>query len=672
MSDLISIDTLPRLLLLAAIAAACVGFSAFWSNPRRRINRLFFTASIHVAVWLVCRYTATVYENLFMARVTAAVGSFVHFHLWLMKESVAQPTESFSRQVYRGRYWILIAAGIAVLCFSQAFIPTPSNFGGAAQHRVGYGYFIFIAGLIGLFITLCFETLKQVRTSAGVKRMELQLLLFGGSGCAIALVLLMGLRVFVDAVWLFYAAPVIVLGFYTTTALAITTSRVFDARQLMLVALQKASVLIIVTLVVVVTDALLGQAIDAPISLLITVAIGLWVAGLTGRAMFRLLRYYPEADKARQAAFTVAQSGRRVDELVREFESILKGWGQAEVAYIHSASRQALSGPSPDVPLQVMNSLRGLHWATPERLNRERYSESRKLIADFLDRNRLAVLVLEEGASLSVLIGVGVGTSRRPITYPQVKQLIELASIFESALERAHFSAKVQQTEQLATVGLLGASLAHEIRNPLVSIKTFVQLLPSHYHDAAFREKFFRLIGDEVTRIDQLTDQLLDLASPRAYSAELLPLHPVLTASMELVAAKASHRQVQLIPDLQATPDLAYTDGSAAKQVVLNLCFNAIQAVDSHGGEERWVRVSTRNVDSGIEMAVADSGPGIAAEIRPRLFQPFQTTKSTGFGLGLAICSDILSNLNATISVDPSESGRGATFRVIFPCRASS
>jgi len=69
-------------------------------------------------------------------------------------------------------------------------------------------------------------------------------------------------------------------------------------------------------------------------------------------------------------------------------------------------------------------------------------------------------------------------------------------------------------------------------------------------------------------------------------------------------------------------------------------------------------------------VVVADSGPGIAPEIRPRLFQPFQSTKSSGFGLGLAICSDILAGLDATISVDPSEPGCGATFRIVFPCQA--
>jgi signal transduction histidine kinase len=104
---------------------------------------------------------------------------------------------------------------------------------------------------------------------------------------------------------------------------------------------------------------------------------------------------------------------------------------------------------------------------------------------------------------------------------------------------------------------------------------------------------------------------------------------------------------------------------------MLNLCFNAIQATESRDGE-RWVRVSTRNTSDGIEMAVEDSGPGIAAEIRPKLFQPFQTTKSTGFGLGLAICSDILNKLHATISVDPPVPGRGAAFRVVFPCQPLS
>jgi signal transduction histidine kinase len=321
-----------------------------------------------------------------------------------------------------------------------------------------------------------------------------------------------------------------------------------------------------------------------------------------------------------------------------------------------------LAGDSP-----ILAGMRQLRWVTPERLAREKKTSERTAIAGFLKKYNLGVLVIGEGPTLTALVGVGVSASRRPVTYPQVTQLVELASIIESALERAHYSIKAQHAEQLATVGLLGASLAHEIRNPLVSIKTFVQLLPNHHQDPAFRAKFFSLISEEVSRIDRLTEQLLDLASPRAYVAEMIELHPVLRASLDLVTVKAVDKRIQFITDFHASPDRALTDPSAAKQVLLNLCFNAIQAVETRTGE-RWVKVTTGNVPDGVEMVVEDSGPGIAPEIRARLFQPFQSTKSSGFGLGLAICSDILSGINATISVDPSLPGRGATFRVTFPC----
>jgi signal transduction histidine kinase len=239
------------------------------------------------------------------------------------------------------------------------------------------------------------------------------------------------------------------------------------------------------------------------------------------------------------------------------------------------------------------------------------------------------------------------------------------------AIERAHLSVKIRHAEQLATVGLLGASLAHEIRNPLVSIKTFIHLLPTRYNEPAFREKFFHLIADEVQRIDQLTEQLLDLASPRNYSTTQVELHPIIRAILELVASKAANRNVRLAIDLGAQPDIIETDGTAAKQVILNLCINAIQALEHLEQDEKCARISTRRVGATIEVAVSDNGPGISAEMLPRLFQPFQTTKSSGFGLGLAICRDILANLNASISVDPPVAGQGATFRVTFPCPPS-
>jgi signal transduction histidine kinase len=410
-----------------------------------------------------------------------------------------------------------------------------------------------------------------------------------------------------------------------------------------------------------------------PVALFAAVAAGLGFATLVQPAIWRGFRLNRSDAESRNAAYAVARRESRPERLEEAFSAILQNWAKADRALILTAGVNELVGSGIELAQDgpMLSALRQLRWATPERLARERSSPEREKLARFLQEKELGVLVIGEGHTLTAVVGVGVAASRRPFTYLQVTELMELASIIESALERAHFSVKAQHAEQLATVGLLGASLAHEIRNPLVSIKTFVQLLPTHHHDPAFREKFFRLIGHEVDRIDRLTVQLLELASPRAYQAEKMELHPVLRASLDLVATKAAEKRIEFQSEFGAAPDVIFSDASAAKQVMLNLCFNAIQAVESREGE-RWVRVATRNVPGGVEMAVADSGPGIAAEIRPRLFQPFQSTKSTGFGLGLAICSDILANLNATISVDPSAPGAGATFRVIFPCQPSS
>ncbi len=168
-------------------------------------------------------------------------------------------------------------------------------------------------------------------------------------------------------------------------------------------------------------------------------------------------------------------------------------------------------------------------------------------------------------------------------------------------------------------------------------------------------------------RIDRLTEQLLDLASPHVYTARPIELHPVLKSGLELVAPRAADKRVQIISEFHASPDLAFTDPAAVTQALLNLCFNAIQALDVRPSD-RWVKVTTRNTAGGVELAVSDNGPGITPEMRIRLFKPFQTTKSSGFGLGLTVCRDILASLKAPIAIDKPMPGQGATFRITFPC----
>lgn len=657
--------------LFAALAVVGVGFAIFWSNPSRPINRWVFSCSVHIALWLgLLNYTFGAADGLTWLRWTTSVAAFIPFHFWNVKESIINDAGmSRAAWIKRAGPWLTVSLALGLICFTEYFIPHTST---AARRLYGPGYYIYIAGVLGLYAALAIGAWRRLKTLTGVRRLEIQVWLGGGCVAAAAILTFMAIAAITREPRTVRLQPFVVLAYYASTSIAITTYRIFDARQILIVMAEKGALVTVTAAVAFLTDKVLSPVLPSPTDYLATTALTLWFAWSFNGWLDRWFQFYPEATQARQAAFTAAGRENRIEKLVEGFLPILRGWGQSEKATILCGKDGAIGNGDIviDGDTSVIKTLDQIRWATPERLAREKPTPERDALARFLSEHGLGVLVASEGSRMKVLVGVGVPASRRPFTYPQVTQLIELAAIMHGAIERAQLSAKAQHAEQLATVGLLGASLAHEIRNPLVSIKTFVQLLPNHYQDQAFRDKFFKLIGDEVTRIDRLTEQLLDLASPRVYTASLVELHPVVRVGFELVASKAAGKNIELRQELGAAPDMAWTDPAAVKQVLLNLCFNAIQAVEMQVGE-RWVLVATRNTPDGVEMTVSDSGPGIATEIRPRLFQPFQSTKSSGFGLGLAICKDILGNLNATITVDAPVPGSGATFRVVFPCQPS-
>lgn len=659
--------------LLASVVVALAGIVLLWANPFRLVNRAVFLCSLNIVIWLGCWHMAATSKQygLFFVKCTCSAGALVSLSYWFVKETLLRSPDIFKKTWWRRSWgWLIVPALVAVIPFTESFIPAHST---TANKLYGWGYYSYMVVNLGLYVLLILQAFKSNKL-VGDRQLELQVWLGGGSAMFIAIFALMAASTLTGNSIFRRAEPLVVLVAFAGLAFAITTHRIFDARQLALVGVHKAILLSVVAGGGYGTLIMFEMLMPDGLAFVLTTAVSLSLAGWLNHRLDLWLKFYPEANVARQATFSAAQRESRIDTLEKAFVAVLHGWGHTEHAMILTGNKDSISGQGLALLGEgaLLASMRALRWVTPERLARERPTPNRAALSRFMAEQRIGVMVLSEGPALSIVVGVGVAASRRPYTYPQVTQLLELSSIMESALERAHFSAKVQHTEQLATVGLLGASLAHEIRNPLVSIKTFVQLLPTHHHDPKFRDKFFKLIGDEVGRIDQLTEQLLDLASPRTYEAKLIELHPLLRSSIDLVAAKAAHRNVEFLTEFGASPDAAFTDASAAKQVMLNLCFNAIQAVEEFRGEHRWVKIATRNTARGIEMMVADSGPGISAEMRPKLFQPFQTTRSTGFGLGLAICSDILSNLHASISVDPPLPGQGATFRVTFPCQPLS
>ena len=656
--------------LIACVAVLVLAAAILWANPHRPTNRGVAFSSLTVAAWLFCLHVTLTIENeqgLPWLRLTTSVGVFIPYSLWLVKEAISMAGSKRKENLFmRGWGWLAASVFLAAIPYTDFFVPPEST---SEQRIYGAGYYVYIAGFFFLCGLLLQRSYVRLRQLSGLPKLELQVWLLGGTGACLTVIFLMGLRTILQVPLNFQAA--IVLIFFAWTAIAITTHRIFDARNILTIAAQRVLLLAIVTAAAWGFSELLAMVVAPWLVFVFTVAAMLWFSGWLNAKLDVWLLRYPKAVQARSAAFHAAHTEIRTEELRSSFRKVLNGWGQSDRSVLMIEDGEHIEGDDIELPIDgdLVSALEEIGWATPERLDRERETKERRKLGDFLREHELGAIAYEKGLTLRLVVGVGVRPSRRPFTYPEITQLRELASIFESSLSRTQLLAKAQRAEQLATVGLLGAGVAHEIRNPLVSIKTFAQLLPKHYDDPDFRVRFSRLIGEEVARIDRLTEQLLDLAAPRSYQPETVALHEVVQSSLDLVAARVSTRNVTMNTKFNAQPDAVWSDSRGLKQVVLNLCFNAVQAQENNAQNNPVeLKLETRNINDRVELAVMDNGPGIPEEDRVRLFEPFHSTKSNGFGLGLTVCGEILSSLDSSIALDPYESGRGATFRISLPC----
>lgn len=239
--------------------------------------------------------------------------------------------------------------------------------------------------------------------------------------------------------------------------------------------------------------------------------------------------------------------------------------------------------------------------------------------------------------------------------------------------------AQIRRSDRLASLGTLSAGMAHEIKNPLVSIKTFTQLLPERYQDSDFRETFSNLIGHEIDRIDSLVNQLLRFARPAKPLLKPMHVHEVLEKSLMLVGHRLYQKEIKLSRSWDAELDTIRADADQLEQVFLNFFLNAMDAMQ-HGGElavstqirsvDNWVgNIGTMNGDDTHEVlciTVRDNGEGISEEHVAHVFDPFFTTKDYGTGLGLSVVHGIIQEHGGQIEVE-SELARGTAFHITLP-----
>lgn len=230
------------------------------------------------------------------------------------------------------------------------------------------------------------------------------------------------------------------------------------------------------------------------------------------------------------------------------------------------------------------------------------------------------------------------------------------------SLQRAE--ASLRRSERLAALGQLTAGLAHELRNPLGTIKASAEMLlkPTTQARPELMTEMASYIGAEVNRMNELIASFLDFARPLKLQAVTAPLRPVLDDIARQLSDLSAERSVTL--RIENGPDAAaFTfDPNLLRLAILNLAQNAIQA--SPSGAEVLIRAIHEN-DS-VQITIADHGEGIQPQHLENIFNPFFTTKPTGVGLGLAIVSKIVDEHRGRIRVS-SEPGTGTTFTITLP-----
>ncbi|MGM0523814.1 MAG: two-component system sensor histidine kinase NtrB [Bacillota bacterium] len=222
-----------------------------------------------------------------------------------------------------------------------------------------------------------------------------------------------------------------------------------------------------------------------------------------------------------------------------------------------------------------------------------------------------------------------------------------------------HIAQMTPDQERLITIGEMAAGLVHEFKNPLTSLKGFIELIKA---GVPYEKEYFRVISDELQRMDALTTELLTLSKPAESSMTVLQLNQLCLDVSLLFKHQLNKRRIRLINHFDQT---IYCLGNACqlKQVLINLIKNAMEAIEEAG----IISIELTKLANTAVIQVIDNGGGIPEEQLTTIMEPFFTTKKTGTGLGLAVTRKIMTNHHGEITA-VSTLNKGTTFTLTLPC----
>ncbi|HEY3762667.1 MAG TPA: ATP-binding protein [Verrucomicrobiae bacterium] len=220
----------------------------------------------------------------------------------------------------------------------------------------------------------------------------------------------------------------------------------------------------------------------------------------------------------------------------------------------------------------------------------------------------------------------------------------------------------MQRLDRLANLGMLSAGVAHEIKNGLTPIKTFIEL----FLQKSEEKELAAVVAKELARIDSMATQMLKFAAPKPATFSNVPAQEVLEHSLRLLQHQVSAKMISVKRDYKAKVHVVRADEAQLQQVFMNVLFNALEAMGVSGTLTVCTDITEAGGKKNLLVKIHDTGIGISNENLSRLFEPFFTTKKNGTGLGLAISKRIIHEHNGKIDVK-SEIHKGSTFAISLP-----
>ena len=221
---------------------------------------------------------------------------------------------------------------------------------------------------------------------------------------------------------------------------------------------------------------------------------------------------------------------------------------------------------------------------------------------------------------------------------------------------------KQDRLERIAFWNELAASMSHEVRNPLVTIKTFAQLLPERFEDVEFRADFSRLVVREVERLDGIIEQLQNFAQPPVLNFGRVDARQLIRAALDAALPEPQRQKFRIAIKLDDGIPPVRGDTLALTTALGHIISNAREALANHPDPEIQINAVVDDGRERVSISVCDNGRGIPADIRDKIFSPFCTTKARGMGLGLPIAQRTVADHNGRITVDSGLRGTGVTF----------